>query len=224
MVFDISKFNEIKVTGSSLASNAVESVTAKMETISTQASQNKRWFGHTAEEFKQLQQDLYGLGSILAANYYVKFESYKNDNLSGLPILADDLTGYLATETNLPLMQANFEQVQVVTMQVNHLTGISEPELQLTFLETADGRISNSMLDWRDLMINPDGTINPPASYAGRITIGLFSKDFGLDMRPVERQFLIAPSLASIDSLAGMAVSEGLMIPVSLTVLRNFME
>lgn len=224
MVFDISKFNEIKVTGSSLASNAVESVTAKMKTISTQASQNKRWFGHTAEEFKQLQQDLYGLGSVLAANYYVKFESYKNDNLSGLPILADDLTGYLATETNLPLMQANFEQVQVVTMQVNHLTGISEPELQLTFLETADGRISNSMLDWRDLMINPDGTINPPASYAGRITIGLFSKDFGLDMRPVERQFLIAPSLASIDSLAGMAVSEGLMIPVSLTVLRNFME
>jgi len=224
MVFDINKFNEIKVTGNSLASNAVESVTAKMETISTQASQNKRWFGHTAEEFKQLQQDLYGLGSILAANYYVKFESYKNDNLSGLPILADDLTGYLATETNLPLMQANFEQVQVVTMQMNHLTGISEPELQLTLLETADGRISNSMLDWRDLMINPDGTINPPASYAGRITIGLFSKDFGLDMRPVERQFLIAPSLASIDSLAGMAVSEGLMIPVSLTVLRNFME
>jgi len=224
MVFDINKFNEIKVTGNSLSSNAVESVTAKMETISTQASQNKRWFGHTAEEFKQLQQDLYGLGSILAANYYVKFESYKNDNLSGLPILADDLTGYLATETNLPLMQANFEQVQVVTMQMNHLTGISEPELQLTLLETADGRISNSMLDWRDLMINPDGTINPPASYAGRITIGLFSKDFGLDMRPVERQFLIAPSLASIDSLAGMAVSEGLMIPVSLTVLRNFME
>jgi hypothetical protein len=224
MVFDISKFNEIKITGSSLASNTANPVNAEMQTIRITGNKNKRWFGHTAEEFKQLQQDLYGLGSILAANYYVKFESYKKHNLSGLPILADNLTGYLATETNLPLMQANFDQVQFVTMQVNHLTGISEPELQLTLLETADGRISNSLLDWRDLMVNEDGTVNPPASYAGRITIGLFSKDFGLDMRPFERQFLIAPSLASIDSLSGMSVSEGLHIPVTFTVLRNFME
>lgn len=201
-----------------------QAVTVQMDTIVTQAQIDKRYFGHTAEDFKQLHQDLYSLDQILSANYFVKFEAYNENSTQNLPIFQDDLTGYLATETNLPLIQAEFEQVKIGTFQASHLTGVTEPDLQLNFIETGEGRFANSLLDWRELMVNEDGTVNPPASYAVRITIGLFSKKVGLDMKPVERTWIVAPSLSSIDSLNANGVSELTYVPISFTVLRNFME
>ena len=199
-------------------------VSAVMDTITVTAKSNKRWFGHSANEFKQLHADLYSLGQILASNFFIEFEVYQGNEASVLPIFDDNLTGYLATETNIPLLQAEFESVKIGPFQANHLVGVSEPELQVNFQETADGRISNSMLLMRNLMVNPDGTINPPASYAIRIKVGLFSKDFGLDDRPIQRSLIVAPTLASIDALSGGGFSEITQVPISFTVLRNFME
>lgn len=229
MSFNLKKFNEVNSVAQAAkkkASNVLNAVNnfADLEVNKSMAQINKRYFGHTAEEFKQLYEDLYGLGQILSANYFVKFEAYRNNSTQNLPFMQDGLTPYLVTETNLPILQAEFETIKVATMQINHLTGISEPDLQMTILETADGRIINSLLDWRDLMVNDDGTVNPPASYAMRVTVGLFSKDFGLDYKPVERQYLVGPSLASLDALNANGVSELAQIPLTLSVLRNFME
>ncbi len=220
--------NKAKAEVTSMVSNlkkrAKGEVTAVMDTITVTAKQNKRWFGHSADEFKQLHADLYNLGQILTANYFVTFEVYNDNAASVLPIFDDGLSGYLATETNIPLIQAEFEQVKIGPFQANHLTGISEPDLQLNFLETADGRFANSALIWRDLMVNRDGTVNPPASYAVLITVGMFSKDFGLDDRPIQRSLLVAPNLSSIDGSNANGVSEVSQTPFSFTVLRNFME
>lgn len=199
-------------------------VNAKLETIHTQAMSNKRWFGHGVAEFKQLYSDLYDLGQILSANFYVEFEPYNNNDTAHLPLFADGLSGFLVSESNLPILQAEFEPVKIATMQHNQITGITEPELQLNFIETKDGRIMNSIIDWRDLMINPDGTVNPSASFAMWVTIGVFSKDHGLDYKPFSRRFLVAPSMASVDSLTGQGVSEVLQVPLTLQPIRNFME
>ena len=82
----------------------------------------------------------------------------------------------------------------------------------------------NSIIDWRDLMVNSDGTLNPSASFAMWVTIGDFSKDHGLDYKPFSRRFLVAPSMASVDSLTGQGVSEVLQVPLTLQPIRNFME
>jgi hypothetical protein len=72
----------------------------------------------------------------------------------------------LATETNIPLIQANFEQIQVGGRQIQQLTNVTEADIQLNMLETGQGDIGNGLLDWVQLMVNDDGTVNPPASYA----------------------------------------------------------
>lgn len=196
-----------------------------MEVLTSTAMQNKRWFGHSSAEYKQIQADIYDLGQILTANFYVFFESYKNNNLASVPMVNNSKTYcYLATETNIPLINANFDTIQAGAVQINHFTGIVLQELQINMLETGEGIISNSLLTWLSLMINEDGSVNPPASYAGRVTVGVFSKDFGLDVKPIQRSFLVAPSASMIDSLNSMGVSEVLQIPMTLTVLRGFME
>ncbi len=234
MSFNLKNFDEVHIserfkdqarnTARKGMRNLEQRANAKLETIHTQAMSNKRWFGHGVAEFKQLYSDLYDLGQILSANFYVEFEPYDNNSTAHLPLFADNLSGFLVSESNLPILQAEFEPVKIATMQHNQITGITEPELQLNFIETKDGRIMNSIIDWRDLMINPDGTVNPSASFAMWVTIGVFSKDHGLDYKPFSRRFLVAPSMASVDSLTGQGVSEVLQVPLTLQPLRNFME
>lgn len=222
MTFDIGRFNENLIQSS--IKRVESAVEAKMGTITSTATIPKYWFGHTAEEYKQIQQEIYDLGQILTANFFVIFEPYEDNALSSNPIFNNQTIPYLATETNIPLVQANFEPIQVGGKQLQHLTGISEADLQLNMLETANGDISNGIVDWAKLMVNDDGTVNPPASYAGRITVGVFHRQFGLDVKPVSRTFLVAPSMSMLESLNANGVSEVLFVPMSLVVLRDFME
>lgn len=199
----------------------------KMPTISVTAGTPKRWFGYTAEEYQQIQEEIYSVGQLLTANFFIKFESYKDGALDDLLLFSDPTFAFLATETNIPLFQANFEQIQAGAFQINRLTGLSLIELQINMVETANGDISRSLIDWCRKMVNDDGTFNPPASYAGIITIGVFSKDYGLNpvgQNPIEQTYVIAPSASMIDSLNANGVSEVLQIPMTLTVLREFME
>ncbi|WP_151812472.1 hypothetical protein [Acinetobacter bereziniae] len=198
----------------------------KMPTISVNDS-HKRWFGYTAEEYKQIQEEIYSLGQLLTANFFIKFESYKDGSLDDLLLFSDKMLSFLATETNIPLFQANFEQIQAGAFQINRLSGLSLLDLQINMIETANGDISKSLIDWLGKMVNKDGTINPPASYAGIVTIGIFSKDYGLSpvgQNPIEQSYIVAPSASMIDSLNSVGVSEALQIPMTLTVLREFME
>lgn len=222
MAFEIGRFNENLITS---ATQRIENVVeAKMGTITSTATTAKYWFGHTAEEYKQIQKDLYDLGQILTANYFVHFEAYENNGLTSNPIFNNPNIPYLATETNIPLIQANFEQIQVGGRQIQQLTNVTEADIQLNMLETGQGDIGNGLLDWVQLMVNDDGTVNPPASYACRLTVGIFHRQYGLDVKPISRTFLVAPSQAMIESLNANGVSEALIIPTSYVVLRDFME
>lgn len=218
----LSKAQNLKQQVNSLVDNAKNG--NALAPLQSTALQQKRWFGHTAAEFKQIQNNIYELGQILTANYYVIFESYKNGNLASIPLFNDSIYMYLATETNIPLINANFEMVQAGTVQINNFTGINLPELQINMLETGEGVVANSLLAWLSKMINEDGSVNPPASYVGRVTVGLFSKDFGLESKPIERTYLVAPSASMIDSLNSNGVSEVLQIPMTLVVMREFMD
>jgi hypothetical protein len=56
------------------------------------------------------------------------------------------------------------------------------------------------------------------------LTVGIFHRQYGLDVKPISRTFLVAPSQAMIESLNANGVSEALIIPTSYVVLRDFME
>lgn len=213
------KFNEVNVAKRSEKNTQV--VTAKMNTITTKAQSYKYWAGFNAAEAQQLYRELYDLGDIVTAHYFVLMKPYKNNATANLPFFSDSLTGYLVTETNLSVIEAEYEQVKVGAFYYNALSGFQEPDLQLTFVETKDTRILNSFLQWRELMVNDDGSLNPPASYAMEITVGLFSREFGMNYKPFEKTYLVSPTLNAIDNLVSNNY-ESLRVPAALKVLRPF--
>lgn len=183
----------------------------------------KPWFGFSNEDWVAKYTELYALGQILSCNYFVTFEPYNNNATADLPLFHDGLSGFLVTETNLPLVDSVFEEVKVGIFMDSFLSGVNSPDIQMVFHETADARIMNSMMDWENMKFNGDGTINPPSSYAMRITIGVFSKTHGLDYKPFQRTFLAAP-MQSEANFESTSSSETAKIPVTFKVLRPFME
>jgi hypothetical protein len=215
-------FNEVRSVGQSQPQVSPTPVDAKLETITVQASGSKKlWAGHSAAEAQQLYRELYDLGDIVSAHYFVEMNPYNDNDTKDLRFFDDQLTGYLATETNLSVIEADYEQVKVGAFYFNTLSGVQDPDIQLTLLETKDARILTSFMQWREMMVNNDGTLNPPASYAMEITVGLFSRELGLEDKPFDRTFLVAPTLASLDNLASNNF-ESLRVPVTLKVLRPF--
>lgn len=192
--------------------------------VTAKRMQKKPWFGFSAEEIAAKYDELYKMGQILSCNYFVNFEPYDNNATRNLALFDDDLSGFLVTETNLPLIDAQFEEVKTGSFTTKHLNGISSVDLQMNFHETSDGRIARSFLDWCGLMVNKDGTQNCPADYQMRIKVGYFGRVYGLDDQPFERSFLVAPSQAMIDGLAAASVSETLVVPGGFTVMRSYME
>lgn len=217
------KFNEVSVIArkaANITQSVRDSVRAKMDTIQVHASPDKRfWGGLSAAEANQVLIELYNIGDIVKAHYVVNFAPYKGNETKSLPLFEDTLTTYLVTETNLPVISATYNEVQVGGFFYRSMQSIIEPDLQMTLLETKDARILNSMRLWRELADNGDGTFNPPASYALEVSIGLFTRDGGRLNTSFERKFLVGPNLAAIDDLAGREFSSA-EVPITMTPLR----
>lgn len=213
------KFNEVFAITRKVAS-IPQAIKAKMDTIEVNASPDKRfWGGLSAAEANQVLLELYEIGDIVKAHYVVTFAPYNGNATKSLPIFEDTLTPFLVTETNLPVVSAAYNEVQVGGFFYRSLQSMIEPDLQMTLIETRSARILTSMLLWRELAENSDGTFNPPASYALECTIGLFTREGGRANTSFERKFLVGPNLAAIDDLAAREFSSA-EIPLTLTPLR----
>nr|WP_314367415.1 hypothetical protein [uncultured Acinetobacter sp.] len=212
------KFDEIPII-----KRKVQAPTADMgrlDTISTRANLERQyWAGHTAADASQVFSSLYDLGDIVKAHYIVKFSPYNDNDTKNLPLFDDELSSYLVTETNLPVLMATYNEVQIGGYYYRSLQTMSEPDLQMTLLETKDARILNSMRLWRELAVNDDGTFNLPAHYAMEVSIGVFGRGNGREDTAFERTFIIGPNLAAIDDLASSEFSS-LEIPITMTPLR----
>lgn len=218
-------FNERTFSSTTIQTTTQEKIVAdasrRLETIATQAMESKYWAGHNAADIQQLYRDLYNLGDLVKAHYFVEFKPHNNNDTRLFPLFEDNLSGFLVTETNLPIFQADYEQNKVGPLFFNTLNGIQIPDLQMSMIETKDARIMLSMQQWRELMVNDDGSLNPPASYAMEITIGMFSRQFGLEYKPYQNTYLVGPLLGGIDDLAARSY-ESSTIPLSFTNLRPY--
>lgn len=200
-------------------------INSKLSTISTVAMSHKRWFGFSVEECQQHYQQVYSLGQILNCSFYIQIEPFEDNGTASLPLFQDNLTGFLATESSLPVINIETEQMKIGTLMLNQPTGRTEPEIQMTLAETADARILTSLIDLADMIIAPDGTMAPMADYLIWMTIGVFD-NYGLQNGGISfsRRFPVYPSVSSLDGLTGKGVSEILEVPVTWVVARNFME
>lgn len=212
------KFDEIPII--KRKAQAPRAVLGKLDTIKKEASPDlKYWAGHTAAEASQVFSSLYDIGDIVKAHYIVKFSPHNGNATKNLPLFDDSLTSYLVTETNLPVLMGTYNEVQIGGYFYRSLQTMSEPDLQMTLLETKDARILNSMRLWRELAVNDDGTFNLPSHYALEVTIGVFGRQSDREDTVFERSFIVGPNLAAIDDLAAREFSS-LEIPVTMTPLR----
>lgn len=213
------KFDEISIVKAA-KNSAAQVARSQLETIHLTASTEKKyWAGHSAAEISQIFSSIYDLGDIVKAHYVVQFAPYNNNQTKTLPLFDDSLTTYLVTETNLPVIAATYNEVQIAGYFYRALQTMTEPDLQMTLLETKDARILNSMRLWREMAVNDDGTFNPPSTYALEVSIGVFTRDNGRSDKPFERTFLVGPNLAAIDDLMASEI-RSLEVPVTLTPLR----
>lgn len=184
-----------------------------LDTIKSTASKTKRLFGgFTAAEATTVLADLRAFGVLHRCHYVVSMMPY----LPNSPLLGGDMAGLLGaslddekaiwnlvTQTSLPIMQTDTDSVKAGYFQVNRITGLQAPEIQMTFLETGDGSITKAMQAARDAKFIGNGLQRPPAQTAIRLRIGLFSRSGGRASIHVKEQYLVEVQGVEPLSLAG---------------------
>ena len=231
MAFNVSKFlsgakNVVdKVSDVRNAATTIYDKVNNLKTIVTTAQGSEAvWAGRTAAGFAALQRQIQSdLGHLLSCHYFIELAPYGANATGTLPIVSNPNLVLLATEANLPAIQAEYDTAQVGAFTINQLKGISDQELQINFVETKNADIMSSLRSWSELMVNDDGTMREPSRYAARLKIGVFDRKSGLATKPYDAEFLVAPLMGSIESLSGESTSEVVKVSVSFQVLRRFM-
>lgn len=111
---------------------------------------------------------------------------------TGIPWFDNQSLGYLVTDTDLSLGSAESESFHAGAIQSSYLTQKTADDMDLTFVETANGDIFKSFRACYELAFNDDGTVNEPKSYAFKLSIGLIDHE-NLSQPPVvQRSWLVA--------------------------------
>lgn len=171
-------------------------------------------------------QALYGKGHTLKCNYRVFLQPFGNNGTVGLPIFSslyvgNPLLGFLATDVEIPLLGASFEQKRMGVYNVSRLGEFNYPDFSIRFLETKSQAFLKSLMIYRSLMVNDDGTVNPPAHYALRLAVRLYGAGELASDGVVVNELVVAISL---DSLQGLASGDyaPLELPISFHVINAF--
>lgn len=169
------------------------------------------WGGMYASEalqqIKQLQ-DI-GVGHLRKSHYIVKFRPFWERGVAAqlaiqakLPLLNNNLIGFLVTSTDISLLDAQTDSVQAGHYQHNYVTGNNSNEISMTLLETKNGDILKSAEIIKNIMFAPDGTQGVPADYMLYASIGLF--DWCNRSKVVfQKEWIVALQSAKTDVSAG---------------------
>lgn len=198
-----------------------------LKTIEATATKSsvQRWAGFDAAAARSVYGDLRALGTQSKAHYIVEFTPLSTaTNLNDLPLiqLGKKLGGLLVVEADYPIIALDTDAKKIGAFNINHITGFQAPEITLTFLETGENTITQSLLMWGRQIVNDDGTFNLPGSYGMYVDITMFDREYGISGRvdASTSRFLVAPTMAT-NNLAANDPSPALL-PVTFTQLRQF--
>lgn len=180
------------------------------------------WAGLTKAEILGHYCNLHALGVQQKQYYIVKFKAYKNNALSSIPLIENELSGWLATEVSLPILQVESDTKRVGNYSFNHVTGRQAPEITITMIETKDNLVLESIRQIQNVMCNKDGTFGLPSQYSLWIEAYLYGRDQGIAYPKSVSRYLCYPSQLNIDT--GAADSGALTLPITFTQSRPFMH
>lgn len=194
-------------------------ITAKRDS----SVKTQRWAGYDAAIAKNIYKDLRALGTQSKAHYVVEFIPLSTaPGLGALPMfgLSKDLCGLLVSEADYPVLAIDTDAKKIGGFNINQVTGYQAPEITLTFLETQQNYIIDSLQQWSELMVNDDGTFNPPGTYAAEMIITLFDRAAGRSQTHTTSRFIVAPTMAT-NTLSATDPTP-ILLPVTFTQLRQF--
>lgn len=117
------------------------------------------------------------LGSNLVADVGINNALKNAVSASGGQSASDNALAWRAMDCTLPLVNAEVDSIKVGHYQHPFLTGNQRPDINITFLETAEGDILNSAIQISELMFPSDGTLIEPSKYAFWLQVVLFPRN-----------------------------------------------
>ncbi len=180
------------------------------------------WAGLTKAEIMGHYRNLHALGVQQKQYYIVRFKAYRDNALKGIPLIENELSGWLATEVTIPILQVETETKRVGNYSLNHVTGRQAPELTITMIETKDNLVLESIRQIQNIMCRKDGTFGLPSQYSLWIEAALYGRDQGNAYPKSISRYLCYPSQLNLDVSA--SDSGALTLPISFTQARPFMQ
>lgn len=180
------------------------------------------WAGLSKAEIMGHYKNLHALGIQHKEYYLLRFRPYKNNVLRSLPLIENDLSGWLATEISLPILQLDTDTKRVGSYSMNHVTGRQAPELTITMIETADNMVLESIRQIQNVICKKDGTFGLPSQYSFWLEAWLYGRKNGLAHPKSMARYLCYPSQLNLDTSA--SDSGALTLPITFTQSRPFMQ
>ncbi|WP_121523493.1 hypothetical protein [Acinetobacter chengduensis] len=180
------------------------------------------WAGLKKSEIASHYRNLHALGVQQKEYYLVKFSAYQNNATKEIPLIANKLSGWLATSVNWPLLQVDTDAKKAGNYSFNTVTGRQFPEMTLNMIETKDNLVLQSHSMLKNLMFNRDGTFNPPAKYLMWVEFTLFNREKGIARPSTKDSMLCYPSSLSLD--VDSTDRGALILPITFARARPFMS
>lgn len=179
------------------------------------------WAGLKKSEILSHYKNLKALGVQQKEYYIVRFKAYKNNSLKDMPLIANPLSGWLATSVSWPILQVDSDTKRVGNYSYSHVTGRQMPDLTINMIETTDNLVLESIVLMRNAMFNKDGTFKAPSEYAVWAEMCLFNRTNGMANFQSRASALVYPSAAAIDVDA--SDKGALILPITFSRTRPFM-
>lgn len=134
---------------------------------------------------------------------------------------SNNTLAWRAMDCTLPIINAEVDSVKVGHYQYQYLTGNQRPEINITFLETAQGDILNSAIEMSELMFPSNGTLIEPSKYAFWLEVILFPKE-NRGFERVFQKYLCQLQTANAELAARETTA--LEVPLTFTQLPPYLD
>ena len=187
------------------------------KTSATKPSYNSPWM----QELKLLYGEMRAHEALLQCMYIVKIEDIFN-NGPNIPWFTDKSLSYLVTDADLSLGSADSETFYAGAFQAGYLTQKTADDMDMTFIETINGSITQSYIACHKLAFPGDGTVNESKKYAFKLSVGLLNPK-----KPDSKPIITASWLVGVKSarleVSSTGRSEIVKIPITFQKLRPLM-
>lgn len=150
------------------------------------------------KRLRMLYGDLQARAGLLQCMYLVTIEDVLGIG-AGIPWFEDKKLWYLVTDTNLSFGTSASETVKVGSLPFSYLSENEDDDMSITFVETKNAEIFTSFRACKALAINKDATVNEPAKYTFKLTIGVVDHSNPTAPPKLTRSWLVSAKSGETD-------------------------